>query len=89
MSEPITPPKPPRLRAPIDVTEKRQPTGEEFTEACAAVDRLGEGFHQGLRLAINWPRHHQPPIDRTTRSLTSPATWGRSAYPETAPTKPR
>ncbi|MCR6492713.1 hypothetical protein [Cellulomonas sp. P24] len=56
MSEPITPPKPrkpPRLRAPIDVTEKRQPTGEEFTEACAAVDWLGEGFHQGLRLAIN------------------------------------
>ena len=51
MSEPTTP-KPPRHRAPIDVTQKRQPTDQEFTEACAAVDWLGEGFLQALQSAI-------------------------------------
>lgn len=53
MSEPIRHPEPPRKRAPIDVTAKRQPTDEEFADACRAVDWLGEGFHTALRAAVN------------------------------------
>lgn len=47
------PKRPPRHRAPIDVTAKRQPSDEEFADACAAVDWLGAGFFAALEDSIN------------------------------------
>ena len=52
MSTPTAPKRPPRHRAPIDVTGKRQPSNEEFADACAAVDWLGSGFLGALQQAI-------------------------------------
>ncbi|WP_249381950.1 hypothetical protein [Actinotalea sp. K2] len=45
-------PKAPRRRAPIDVTQERQPTDAEFADACDLIDWLGPEFHAALREAI-------------------------------------
>lgn len=52
MNAPVKLPRAPRRRAPIDVTQQRQPTDAEFADACALIDRLGKDFHAALRLAI-------------------------------------
>lgn len=44
--------RPRRIRRPVDVTHKRQPTTDEFEWACSVIDSLGEDFVAALTAAV-------------------------------------